>query len=146
MARVKIDAPENFSFSCSIPVRITDLNFGNHVGNDAFISIMHEARVQFLSSLGYSELSVDGNGLIMADLTIVFKNESYYGDILKIEMVVSNLSLSSFDLYYHISTKRENTALIIAQAKTAQVCYNYHHKKIAKLSEKFIAAINNQQI
>jgi len=34
MARIKILLPEHFSFSCSIPIRITDLNYGNHVGND----------------------------------------------------------------------------------------------------------------
>ncbi len=128
--------PEYFSFSCFIPVRITDINYGNHVGNDAFISILHEARVQFLSSVGYSELNVDGDALIMADLEIVFKNEARYGDVLKIEMAATNMSYSSFDLYYQLSTQTEKTT-IIAQAKTAMVCFNYQYKRIAKFSERF---------
>ncbi len=145
MARVKIDLPEKFSFSCFLPVRITDINYGNHVGNDAVVSILHEARVQFLSSVGYSETNVDGNGLIIAGLEIVFKSQSFYGDVLKIEMATSNVTNSSFDLYYLISTEREKT-IVIAQAKTAQVCYNYQHKRIAKLSEKFKEAIMRSSV
>ncbi len=145
MARVKIDLPEKFSFSCFLPVRITDINYGNHVGNDAFISILQEARVQFLSSIGYSEINVDGNGLIMAGLEIVFKSQSFYGDVLKIEMATANVTNSSFDLYYLISTEREKT-IVIAQAKTEQVCYNYQHKRIAKLSEKFKEAIMRSSV
>ncbi len=133
MARLRINLPEKFSFSCLLPVRITDLNYGDHVGNDAFVSILHEARVQFLASKGYSsELNVDGNGLIMADLEIVFKSESFYRDILKIEMAVQNIADSSFDLYYKISTERKNTVIIV-HAKTAQVCYDYQEKKISQV-------------
>ena len=53
MARIKLTLPERFLFSASIPVRITDLNYGAHVGNDTILSLMHEARVQFLRLFGY---------------------------------------------------------------------------------------------
>ena len=72
MARLKIDLPEQFSFSTSIPVRITDLNYGNHVGNDAVLSIIHEARMQFLKSFGYTEMGFAGAGMIMSDVAIEF--------------------------------------------------------------------------
>lgn len=47
MARVKLNIPENIISVIIIPVRINDINYGNHVGNDAFVSIIHEARVQW---------------------------------------------------------------------------------------------------
>jgi len=46
MARIKIDIPSLQLTEIHIPVRITDINYGNHVGNDAFVSIIHEARMQ----------------------------------------------------------------------------------------------------
>jgi acyl-CoA thioesterase FadM len=70
MERIKINLPEAFSFSTNIPVRITDLNYGGHVGNDAFLSLLHEARMQFLQQFGYSEMNVEGVGLIMSDVGI----------------------------------------------------------------------------
>ncbi len=57
MERIKIQLPEKFSFSTTIKIRITDLNYGGHVGNDVFLSLIHEARQQFLIAHGYSELS-----------------------------------------------------------------------------------------
>jgi len=36
MQRIKIDLPEFFSFTTPIKIRITDLNYGGHVGNDVF--------------------------------------------------------------------------------------------------------------
>ena len=48
MPKTKIILPERFTFTTEVPIRITDLNYGGHVGNDAVLSILHEIRVQFL--------------------------------------------------------------------------------------------------
>jgi acyl-CoA thioesterase FadM len=141
MARLKIDMQERFSFSCLIPVRITDLNYGNHVGNDAFVSIIHEARVQYFTAKKVAELNADGTGLIMADLQINFKKEALYGDILNVEINAENVTNTSFDLYYQLSAKRQDVAITIAQAKTAMVFYNYNQKKIARLPEDLKASL-----
>jgi hypothetical protein len=39
MARVKIDLPDKFIFKTEIPIRINDINYGGHLGNDAVLSI-----------------------------------------------------------------------------------------------------------
>jgi len=54
MARIKIDIPEKVMATFPIPVRIADINYGNHVGNDAFVSIIHEARMQWIRQYGYT--------------------------------------------------------------------------------------------
>ena len=48
MPRVKVALPATFPFRTEIPVRITDLNYGGHLGNDALLGLLHEARVHFL--------------------------------------------------------------------------------------------------
>ena len=60
MARIKIDLPSKIAFSTNIPVRITDLNYGGHVGNDTVLTIIHEARMQFLANAGYTEMKFGG--------------------------------------------------------------------------------------
>ena len=57
MARIKLDFSDKFLFSTIIPVRITDLNYGNHLANDKVLSIIHESRIQFFQHYGYSELN-----------------------------------------------------------------------------------------
>jgi acyl-CoA thioester hydrolase len=136
MARIKIDLPESFSFSTSITVRITDLNYGAHVGNDTVLSFIHEARVRYLQSLGYSELNLEGVGLIMADAALVFKNEIYYGDELLISIRAAEFSRVGFDLIYKMEKKNADQSLpLVALVKTAMVCFDYEQKKVVPLPE-----------
>jgi len=79
MPRIKIVLPDHFSFSCQVPVRITDINYGGHVGNDTILTIVHEARMQYFSKWGYTELNFAGTGMIMADAALEIKNEIFYG-------------------------------------------------------------------
>ena len=134
MARIKINIPEKIIFTIKIPVRISDINYGNHLGNDALVSIVHEARVQWLKHLNYTELDIEGVGLIMADLAVEYKNESFYGDILEITMSADEISNVSFDLYFSLTNQQD---ILIAKAKTGMVCYDYKNKKVAVIPKKF---------
>lgn len=129
MARIKIELPEQFAFSTEIPIRITDLNYGGHVGNDTVLSLIHEVRVQFLKSFGYEELNVEGVSLIMSDAGIEFKAELFYGDVVTAFVIANNFSRVGFDLYYKLM--REET--IVAVAKTGMICYNYDSRKVVSL-------------
>lgn len=141
MSRIKIAFPENVSFTATIPVRITDLNYGNHVGNDAVLSIIHEARVQFLFHNGYAELNCGGVGLIMSDVGIEFKKEIFYGDVLAVQIAAVNFSSVGFDLFYRILNK-EN--IVVALAKTGMICYNYDLKKIAAVPTEVKATLSGE--
>ena len=133
MARIKIELPSQFPFSAIIPVRITDVNYGGHVGNDTILSIIHEARVQFLRSFGYDELNFAGVSLIMRDVGIEFKSELFYGDIITAYVAVKDLTSVAFDIYYELKNESADKNVVIAVAKTGMVCYNYHEKKIARI-------------
>ncbi len=135
MARVKIIIPENKINTFTIPVRISDVNYGNHVGNDAIVSIIHEARLQWLSQHNFTELNIDGAGLIMSDLEIEFKKESFYGDIIEVQLSIGELSKKSFEIYYKLYTKRNDERLVLAVAKTGIVCYNYLNKKVVTIPD-----------
>lgn len=135
MSRLKIELPEKLLTSVSIPVRITDINYGNHVGNNSIVEIIHEARVQFLQQHGFTELNVTGTALIMSELLVEFKNESFYNDILEIKIFCGEISRVSFELFYEISAKR-NENVIIATAKTGMVCYDYSIKKVAAVPKE----------
>ena len=136
MARIKIDLPRQFNFSTSIAVRITDLNYGGHVGNDTVLSMIHEARVQFLKSHGYDELNLEGVGLIMSDVAIEFKSELFYGDTIKAYVTAGDFTGVAFDLYYKLQKEMDSQMVLIAIAKTCMVCYNYQQKKIAAVPAK----------
>ena len=132
MARIKIQVPSQFTFFTVIPVRITDLNYGGHVGNDTVLSIIHEARVQFLQSRGYRELDLEGVGLIMSDVAIEFKSELFYGDSVTARVGAGDFTGAGFDIYYQLEKGTSTETTVVAIAKTGMVCYDYSIKKIAK--------------
>ena len=136
MARIKIELPQLFSFSCQIPVRITDINYGGHAGNDTVLSIIHEARMQFLQSMGYTEMEFAGAGMIMSDVAIEFKNELFYGNLVIASVAVGEISRFGFDLIYKLDTTRsanEDKRILVATARTGMICYDYEKKKIISL-------------
>lgn len=138
MARIKLSIPQSNLTTIKIPVRITDINYGNHLGNDSFISIIHEARVQWLQQHNYTELNIEGAGLIMADLAVEFKSEGYYGDVIEVAISAAEITKISFELYYALTVKRQEQTVLLAVAKTGMVCYNYNVKKVTALPEKLI--------
>ena len=145
MARVKLIFPlKNPIFSTEIPLRITDMNYGNHLGNDAVLSIIHDARMRFLSSLNYTELEIGGCGLIMADVMIAYKGQGYYGDILKIELFSHEVTPRSFDLMYKITAIRNNSYVEIADAKTGMAAFDYTENKVTRFPESFFNIINEE--
>lgn len=135
MGRAVIALPDKYLFSTKIPVRITDINYGGHLGNDSVFAIIQEARLQFLKYHGFSENDVDGCGIIMADAVIIYKSQAYYGDILHIEINVDDLSKRACDFIYRIIN--DKTGKEIARAKTRIAFFNYQKNRTVGIPEKF---------
>jgi acyl-CoA thioesterase FadM len=133
MARLRLEIPENLPFATELTVRVGDMNYGNHLGNDALLGLLHEARLQFLASLGYSELSLGGSGSIMADVAIVYKAQAFRGDRLRIAVGTGDFSGSGFDLLYRVSNVE--TGSVVALAKTGMVLYDYERGRPLRLDD-----------
>lgn len=138
MERIKINLPEQFSFSIKLPIRITDLNYGGHVGNDAFLSLIHEARVQFLQQFGYSEINVAGVGLIMADVAIEYKKELVYGNVVTIGVAATGFDKLGFDIFYKLEVEYEGKIILAGKAKTGMMCFDYTQKKRTSIPEEAV--------
>ena len=116
-------------------IRITDINFGAHLGNDSLLSIVHEARLQFLNHLGYSESNIEGSGIIMVDAGIQYKSEAFYADELIIEVAVTDFTGIGCDFVFRLTNKNSNKE--IATAKTGIVFFNYEKRKTAPVPVAF---------
>lgn len=90
MSRIKLSLPESLPYCTAISVQVGDLNYGNHLANDAVLKLAHEARVRWLADGGFSELDVGGCGLIMADVAIEYVAQAFYGDVLVFKMEWAN--------------------------------------------------------
>jgi acyl-CoA thioesterase FadM len=135
MARIKLHLPTHFIFRTEIPIRISDINYGGHLGNDAVLSIVHEARIQFLQSLGYTELDVEGTGIMMTDAVIVYSSEGVYGETLLVEVTTADFQLTYCDVVFRLTNK--TTKKEIARVKTGIAFFHKQARKISTVPDAF---------
>ena len=141
MARVKLAMPESFKFETEILIRITDINYGGHLGNDSVLALVHEARVQYLKSLGFSELNAgNGAGMIQSDAVVIFKSEGLYGESVSIKVTVDDFTATGCDFLFLLTSKESGRE--IARVKTGIVFFDYEKKKLLKVPEEFKIAVN----
>ncbi len=131
MDRLKINEPEKYIFATQMKIRVSDLNYGNHLSNDAFLRFAQEARMRFFSHFGYSELNIEGLGTIMADAAIQFRGQGYYGEDINISIGISSYSKMGFDLIYKMTKESSTIALI----KTAILGFDYQINKVKAFPE-----------
>ena len=125
MGRVQIELPERFHFSTELEVRVGDLNYGNHLGNDQLLSLLHEARRRYLCSLGEDEIGSDGMGFVIADAAVVYRAQAFYGDRLRIELAAGEFQSRSCAFFYRASKDEET----VAEARTGVVCFDFRAQK-----------------
>jgi acyl-CoA thioester hydrolase len=135
MPRLKLDLPASFPFSTDLQVRVSDVNYGGHLGNDALLSLLHEARVQYLQSLGWTEMDIAGVSIIMTDAALVYKGEAFLGDVLRIRVAIADLQTSACDVVYLVTAARSGTE--VARAKTGIAFYDYGKRKVVPMPEEF---------
>jgi len=137
MNRIKLELPEaqHFIFTTEITPRINDINYGNHLGHDHIISLMHEARVRFLKKYNFSEIDIAGASIIMADLAITYKAEVSWGERLTFDIAIYSPSSAGCNFFYYI--KNSDNGAEVARAKTGIVFFDYMKKRVTRMPETF---------
>lgn len=135
MARIEIDMIDTFVFETILAIRVTDINKGGHVGNDAFVSLIQEARVRFLKNFDFPENGIKGTSLMISDLAVVYKSPSFYGDRLKFEIGAGDFNKYGCDLFYRVTNTRDNSLVLLA--KNNIVFFDTAQKKVTTIPGVF---------
>ncbi|ALG67842.1 acyl-CoA thioesterase [Beggiatoa leptomitoformis] len=136
MARLILELPEQFTFTTEIPVLIGHINYGGHVGNDAILSLIHEARFRYLKQLGYcSELDIEGLGMIMTDTAIIYKAEAFHGETMLVQVTPQDFNKYGCDFIFKLTNQQ--TGKEIARAKTGIVFFDYLQRKVVEIPTEF---------
>ena len=137
MPRVKVDSPQQFIFSMERAVGISDLNYAKHLDSVTMVQILHEARLQFLASLGFTESNIFGLGMVVTDLAVDYRSESFSGDQLIIDVGVDDFNRYGFDICMQVT----NAALesVVCQAKMGVVFFDFDNHQITNVPPSFLA-------
>lgn len=130
-----------FRFSIEIDVRISDINYGGHLGNDRYLSFFQDARLRYLKQFGYSELSIgDDTSLIMSQAHIDFKAEAFWGDRLTVYVRISKIKPVKF-IFEYLIVNLEDRTKVVATGYTDMAGFDYQNRKVKKLPSKFVQDI-----
>lgn len=139
MSRVKIKLPEALLFSTEITLRVSDINYGKHLGNDTVITLMHEARYRMFHAWGYaSDLEIEGVGTIQLDTAVQYQGEGFHGDQITINIFVGEIGSRSFELFYELKTDTKPIAL----GKTGLGFFDYEIRKMVTIPAPFLKCLN----
>lgn len=115
MARVQLDLPEQFIYTHTINVRMTDLNTGKHVGNDQMISLLSEARYRFFCHIGFDQFDTDKQSIVVTDLVATYKTESFAQDDLQFEVGLMDFNKYGADLIFRVSKQPGGQLVVLAK-------------------------------
>jgi len=135
LPRVRIDLPGAFTFSTEITLYLSYLNYAGHLDNAMLLSVVSEARARFFKSLGYSELDVEGVGIVIADAAVQYKSEAFHGEVMLVQMTAADFSEKGCDLLWCMherETRRE-----VARGKTGIVFYDYGARQVSSVPASF---------
>ncbi len=135
MPRVKVSPPELFLFSMERGVGISDVNYAKHLDSVAMVTILHEARLQFLASLGFTESNIFGLGMVVTDLAIEYRSESFANDLLIIDVGVSGFNRYGFDIGLQVTNSALET--VVCNAKMGVVFFDFDQHQISQIPSAF---------
>ncbi|MEI8394427.1 MAG: thioesterase family protein [Rhodospirillaceae bacterium] len=135
MARIKIDLPEFFAFTTEVAVYIGHINYGHHLDNAALLSLVSEARVRFFQSMGYTELNVEGAGIIIADAAVQYRSEVRHGEVLVFQISVMDFNKYGCDIVWKATEKVEGRE--VARGKTGIIFFDYKESKKVSVPLRF---------
>ena len=139
MSLIKISPQFDELFHCSLQVRVADLNYGNHLGNDRILSYFHEGRVLWLSQHSLSEKDVGGCGLIMVGTSIEYLKQAHLHQHLELALGVRAVGKTRFTIVYRL--KELKTQQTIALGETHMGCFDYQSQRAARAPQSFLAIL-----
>ena len=127
-------------FRARYRVRVGDINYGGHMGNDRYLLLFHDARLAFLASLGFSEKDIGGGtSLIMSEAHLRFQAEVYLGDELEVSVRPRDVQATRFTLDYEVI--RVGDGAEAASGWTAMAAFDYAKRRVTRLPKAFQAAL-----
>ena len=139
MSRIQIELPGKFPFATEVTLYLSHMNYGGHLDNALLLTVVSEARARFFKSLGYTELDVEGVGIIVSDAALQYRSEAFHGEVMVIKMGAADFGSKGCDLLWCMNEKSTNRE--VARGKTGIVFFDYATRKIAQVPENFRAKL-----
>jgi acyl-CoA thioesterase FadM len=116
MESVRLEFPEtNIVHRYPLAVRIADMNYGRHLGHDALVSLLHEARAQAFVALGFREWDVAGHPSVVADLAVQYRAEARWPEILEVDTAMQPARRGRLSVHHRLHRPADECTIALAR-------------------------------
>jgi len=139
MAKIRLNEQKNYNYSTKLRARVGDINYGGHVGNVELIGLLHQARVDILTQMGFSETNFGNNKtvIIMTDIVVNYIKEIFINEEFVVEINFDNFEDDEFRIYYRILKNGKLTSL----GETGMVTIDMTTMKRTAVPKEFLTIV-----
>jgi acyl-CoA thioester hydrolase len=129
------DLQGDFAHRCDVVVRLSDTDAMGHVNNARYLTYVEIARVAYYERvigeplpLGYHGAE---EGMILAEASMTFRNQAFFGETLAVETRVERIGNTSFVMSHRMTApeSRYGPARLVAVSVGTLVSYDYASDK-----------------
>jgi acyl-CoA thioester hydrolase len=130
-------AVDGFAFSIRQPVTMRDIDGFGHVNNAVYLTYVENARVAYLGEVvGVKTREQIAN--VMASVTIEYRAQVDYGDVLEIGVRTDTIGTKSFQLGYRLVRQDGEVA---ADVTSTQVMFDFEADRAIEVPAEWRRAI-----
>ncbi len=126
-------------FTVDLTVRVADLNYGNHLGYNGLITMLHHARVEYFQHFDIDELDINGAKAYIKQLKVDYQGEAFLHDVLHFSYRVSEVSRAVCTFEAVITKNADNEP--VAHAFETMILLDNQTKKVVKNTAGFAKLI-----
>jgi acyl-CoA thioester hydrolase len=120
-------------------IRFIDCDIFGHVNNAVYLTFFEEARIYYFNQLLGNKWNWQTNGFIIKKNEVEYIHPIIHNDKIQIEITLSYLGQTSFELLYTI--KNKHTYNIVTKGKSVIVYYNHMMKEKKVLDKVLLNAL-----
>ncbi|MBN2801519.1 MAG: thioesterase family protein [Deltaproteobacteria bacterium] len=145
MPKVKLQKIESYRFKTSEKIRVSDLNYGGHLGYDKILALIHNSRLELFKNWGVTELDLgDGKtGIVATDSIVNYLGEGFLHDTLTIEIEPVEAGSLSFRLAHNITRTSDGSP--VALAEVGFIGFDYKTRSPSRLPKMFCDFLKNSE-
>lgn len=134
MSTRQLELPAHRPFVCTLPVQARDINYGGHLGHDAAVGLLHEARRRWLAAVGFDETACAGAGLIMLELEVHYMAEAFWGERLRAELALAPVGAARCEFRYRLGRDGRE----VLRARTLMGFFDYRARRVVRRPAVFM--------
>ena len=119
----------SFRHSTRVEVRFVDIDAFGHVNNANYLSYIEQARVNYFDGIVNWPYDWSKEGIILAKAELDYIQPIKFKDEITIYTRCSRLGNKSLDLEYRIIKIQDGKEILMADANTVLVAFDYINKK-----------------